>query len=83
MRSCIEQAVIFSAGSEIIPEDLNLGGETVLELDRSPMISAAEAERLHITRVLKALAGNRHKAAKVLGMARSTLILKIKEYGIE
>jgi transcriptional regulator with PAS, ATPase and Fis domain len=41
-----------------------------------------EAEREHIISVINEAKGNRRKAAKLLGMPRSTLYLKIKRYNI-
>ena len=46
-------------------------------------IAIAELERLHILAVLKSLGGNQKKASGVLGISKSTLWLKLKEYGID
>ncbi len=48
----------------------------------SPM-SLAKAEALHIQRVLVYCAGNRTRAAQILGIARSTLVRKIADLKIE
>jgi two-component system response regulator HydG len=40
-------------------------------------------ERDYIIRVLVSVGGNRSEAARLLGISRSTLIEKIKRYGIE
>jgi DNA-binding protein Fis len=40
-------------------------------------------ERRHILRVLKKCSGNRTEAAKALGLARSTLVVKLKGYNID
>jgi DNA-binding NtrC family response regulator len=40
------------------------------------------AERRHIVRVLEHTGGNRKQAAAVLGISRSTLLNKIRRYGI-
>ncbi len=47
----------------------------------APM-SAAEDEKERILRVLAECAGSQTRAAKVLGIARSTLIARLDEYGV-
>ena len=47
----------------------------------SPM-NAAEDEKERILRVLAECAGSQTRAAKVLGIARSTLIARLDEYGV-
>lgn len=77
LRSCVEQAVIFAAGTEIRPDDLNLpspGNATIDLGDRS----LAEMERRHILKILEGCNGNKTEAARVLGLARSTLVVKLK-----
>jgi DNA-binding protein Fis len=48
-----------------------------MELDPQ---SLADVEMRHILHVLKSCNVNKTAAAKVLGLARSTLVLKLKEY---
>ncbi|MCK6470467.1 MAG: sigma 54-interacting transcriptional regulator [Planctomycetes bacterium] len=80
LRSVLEQAVIFAAGREIQADELGLEsgvrGAIALGTD-----SLAAVERRHILQVLERLGGNKSEAAKVLGLARSTLNLKLKSYG--
>ncbi|GMV81794.1 MAG: hypothetical protein AMXMBFR7_29780 [Planctomycetota bacterium] len=75
----LEQAIIFSAGTEITPDDLSL---PVSEADTIPLgdDSLAEVERRHILQVLQRCHGNKTEAARMLGIARSTLVLKLKAY---
>jgi transcriptional regulator of acetoin/glycerol metabolism len=54
---------------------LSAGGAT-------PPDSLAAAERRHILRVLEHTGGNRRRAATALGISRSTLLNKIRKYGI-
>ncbi len=42
-----------------------------------------EIEKEHIRKVLAYTKGNRKKAAEILGIHRNTLLLKLKEYGLE
>jgi DNA-binding NtrC family response regulator len=45
-------------------------------------MTLAEMEAAAITAALRDVAGNRRKAAEMLGMGERTLYRKIKEYGI-
>jgi DNA-binding NtrC family response regulator len=47
-----------------------------------PGVTMAELEKEAITAALKQVAGNRRKAAEMLGLGERTLYRKIKEYGI-
>jgi two-component system response regulator HydG len=78
LRAIIEQSVIFAAGNEIHPDELNLpGGSGHIDLASQ---SLADVERRHILQVLQQVGGNKTEAAKVLGLARSTLVLKLQSY---
>ncbi len=79
MRNSIERAVILCHGDFISAKDLLLPGKPFSEM--IPM-SLSEIESLHIKKVLESTGGNRSKAAKILGIARSTLNEKIKTYNI-
>jgi len=48
----------------------------------SPVVSIPESERQAISRALAAARGERGAAAKMLGIGRTTLYRKMKEYGI-
>lgn len=51
--------------------------------DVLPPESLAEAERRHIIRALEWTGGNRREAAHLLGIARSTLLAKIRRYRLD
>ena len=46
-------------------------------------MTLVELEKNHIQTTLESLKGNQTKAAKLLGISRSTLWRKMKEYGLE
>ena len=50
---------------------------------KSPVISLPESERRTIAQALAATDGERGKAARLLGIGRTTLYRKMKQYGIE
>ena len=76
LRSLMEQAVIFAIGNVIQADEL---GFPQKESSADPDSQLLEAvERRHILEVLKNCDGNKTVAAKVLGLARSTLVLKLK-----
>jgi DNA-binding NtrC family response regulator len=50
---------------------------------KSPVISLPESERRTIGQALSAADGGRGKAARMLGIGRTTLYRKMKQYGIE
>jgi DNA-binding NtrC family response regulator len=49
----------------------------------SPVVSIRESEKQAIAKALAANGGDRGKAAKILGIGRTTLYRKMKEYGIQ
>jgi len=50
---------------------------------KSPAISLVDTEKEAIRRALDTTHGERGKAAQLLGIGRTTLFRKMKEYGIE
>jgi len=90
LENAIERAVTLAEGPEIKPADL----PPVIREPRQPLLhtgsgfpysenlTLAQLEAEHIRRVLTHNAGNTTKAAKSLGISRSTLWRKIKEYGL-
>lgn len=87
LKNIIERAMILSTREKISPETLPIE----LREDQSPSRSlpvnlnesSLEAmERRHIFDVLSMVNGNKSKAARSLGISRSTLREKIKKYAI-
>jgi two-component system response regulator HydG len=52
------------------------------EIDLTPGRSLKEVEKQMIIRTLEETEGNRTHAAKILGISRRTLQIKLKGYGI-
>ena len=90
LENAIERAVTLADGSEITQADLPpaIREPRVPLLDQgnafpySENLTLAQLEAEHIRRVLLHAAGNTTKAAKSLGISRSTLWRKMREYGL-
>ena len=88
LENVTERAVIMTRGDLITPDEFP---ETLRALDTdlkkssidlSPGRSLKAVEKEMILRTLEDANGNRTHAAKILGISRRTLQLKLKEYGI-
>ena len=85
LRNVIERAILLESEKELLPEHLLLpdhepkaeGEQSEMEPDDQSM---AAIERVHIARVLRNVNWNKNKAAKLLGIDRTTLYTKIKRY---
>jgi len=86
LKHMIERAILLAEGPEIKAEDLQVPGtkpeET--EVPDTPYIgmNPREMEKLHILKTLEMADGNRSRAAKILGIERTTLYNKLKVYGL-
>ncbi len=84
LKNTIWRAAILADGQPIAPAHLGLPTPKVDTTDafRAPPRSLADAEHTAICDALAASANNRTKAAQLLGIARSTLIEKLKRHDI-
>jgi transcriptional regulator with GAF, ATPase, and Fis domain len=92
LRNVLERAIILAGGAGagvIDPEHLPLavrsspldsGWRTESE---GKLPTLVEIERDHVERTLRALGGNRTRAAESLGVTRATLLRKIQRFGLE
>jgi DNA-binding NtrC family response regulator len=83
-------AAVLSTQARYLVLDLRLPGLDHDFLNRalgSEAVAASESletvERNHIARVLRSTGSNRSRAARILGVSRSTLHAKIRKYQIE
>jgi DNA-binding NtrC family response regulator len=87
LENTIERLVLFSRGSIIEKADLPVAlVETVPALEQQlftdlPVLD--EVERRYLLHVLQAVAGNRTRAAEVLGIDRRTLYRMAERFGID
>jgi len=89
LKECLEQAVRFSSGQLLdvadLPTNIRSGGQemppqhSVAKATR--IQSLAEVERLAILSALERLNGDKLMTARALGIGKTTLYRKLKEYG--
>ncbi|HYA02172.1 MAG TPA: sigma-54 dependent transcriptional regulator, partial [Syntrophobacteria bacterium] len=88
LENVVERAVIMARGDIITPGEFPDGLKDLDEeardvaLGLAPGRSLREVERQMIVSTLEETGGNRTHAARLLGISRRTLQLKLKEYGI-
>jgi DNA-binding NtrC family response regulator len=87
LQNVVERALVLAHGSRVEVEDLpdevrhsrsNFGAPGVAPASRT----LADVEREHILGVLDSVAGNRTKAAAILGIGPATLFRKLKGYRV-
>jgi DNA-binding NtrC family response regulator len=92
LEHTIQRAVILSQGSVITSQHLLLDADreiAIMDLNQKLTSNAtladvlAEVEGRYIQRALLRADGNRHAAAKVLGIDIATLDKKLAEHGLE
>jgi Nif-specific regulatory protein len=86
LENCVESAVVLCEAALVAIEHLALPQARPAPADPAPdpfrPRPLAEVERAHILRTLEEVAGNRSRAAQLLGIGRNTLVRKLKSYGI-
>jgi DNA-binding NtrC family response regulator len=83
----IEAAVIVCDGVEILPEHLpaSLRSSALREApaEAAPIATLEAMERAHIELALRAMAGHRGQAARLLGISERNLYRKLREYELD
>lgn len=90
LESCLQRAVALSAADIVRPRDLppNLQPSGPNQSDAEPgdglpaIIPLAELEKLTILNTLERLKGDKLTTARLLGIGKTTLYRKLREYGI-
>ena len=82
--------ILAAPGHDYLAIDLTLPLLDIAVLQRAlhpglpgPPDSLEAAERRHIALTLEYTRGNRRQAARMLGIARSTMLAKLRKYGLE
>jgi two-component system response regulator PilR (NtrC family)/two-component system response regulator HydG len=89
LRNAIHRAATLAPGDRIGPEDLpervQQAGQAIAYVASASrrQLTLRELERLYIIEVLRQAAGNKSRAAELLGLDRKTLYRKLEEYRSE
>jgi len=83
LRNMLERAVLRADGAEIDSSDLRFAAALTMGPEPVAGSTLAELERLQIEKVLQEERGRVVNAAQRLGIPRSTLYQKIKEYAVD
>ena len=86
LRNLIERVVLLEEGERLdvehLPPEL-LGRRAVTDQDNAGLPTLAQMEADHIGEVLRLTAGNKSRAARILGISRQGLIEKVRRLRIE
>lgn len=82
LRNMLERALVLGCGPILRPEHLSFEQGMLLSSDDPGRLTLSDLEKLHISRVLQEEHGRVPVAARRLGIGRSSLYKKIKDYGI-
>jgi DNA-binding NtrC family response regulator len=88
LQNALERAVTISSNETLSSADLpqRLQARAAVPVpdstEASTLLPLADVERRYILSVLEQLKGNKRQAAKVLGLDRSTLYRRLKEFGV-
>jgi transcriptional regulator of acetoin/glycerol metabolism len=81
LRSVIKRVVLLGAdGHEVTPEELKLENA---EVPTTLIEELEQAERRRVGEALSEASGSRTEAARALGMPRTTLLNRMKRYGLK
>ncbi|MDC1879300.1 sigma-54 dependent transcriptional regulator [Bacteroides uniformis] len=82
LKETVRSAVLFTEGDWVTADKMEFE-ETPFPVEASLSLKNEEMEKKQIIRALKQADGNRSLAAELLGIGRTTLYGKMKQYGIK
>lgn len=83
LESVVDQALVKTSGPVIRVYDLAPEIVGSIEPDAANAIAEAQSERDRLVEALRLAKGNRAKAARLLGIGRTTLYKRLAEYGLD
>jgi DNA-binding NtrC family response regulator len=91
LENLVEQAVVLARGPIVEVDDLRLPvsqphymWEPGHEVDTVPLSKVVEGpERAYIVEILRKFGGNKRKTAEILGLSRSMLYNKLRQYDVK
>lgn len=82
LENTVERLVVFARDKIITTHDLAYSNTVLSNLPMKDPLCLEEMERLHIVKVVELTEGNKTRAARLLGIDRKTLRMKMKKYQI-
>ena len=82
LKNVIERSVILSDGQTLLPDSLPHPFSQNPANDDAVVLELAELEKRHILKILERSGGNKTEAARLLGVAITTLYRKLETYGL-
>ena len=82
LENIVERLSIFARNKIVTTQDLVYSNTTLSNVPIREPLCLEEMERLHIMKILEHAGGNKTHAARLLGIDRKTLGIKIKKYQI-
>lgn len=85
LENAVERAMVLAKGQMITPADLppDLAAEECLTQPARHATNLDRVEKDHVRSILERCEWNKYKAAKLMGISRSTLYSKIRKHGLE
>ena len=80
LENILQAAIALAPGDVITEDDLSMQTGEASGASTDVTLSLDEIERIHIERVLRSVNGNRTAAARILGIDRSTLYRKMRQF---
>jgi DNA-binding NtrC family response regulator len=84
LENVVERSMVLAKNDYIRPEDLppELQTDELTHLSDHEIANLERIERNHVRTILEKCAWNKYKAAKIMGISRSTLYSKIRKHGL-
>ena len=82
LENTVERLVVFARDKTITTQDLAYSNTVLSSVSMKDPLCLEEIKRLHIIKVLELTEGNKTRAARLLGIDRKTLRMKMKKYQI-